>query len=68
MMLIKFEGKHGDKIYINPEKIKYVMNDVGTFGNTTIGFDGSAIYVKGCPEEVIGKIEQHMHQHIVASC
>jgi len=65
MLLIKFEGKQGDKIYINPEKIKYVMGD--SLGSTSIGFEGSAIYVKGYPEEIIGKIESCMHQHIVAA-
>lgn len=65
MMFVQFEGKQGDKIYVNPERIKYIMGDA--MGSTSIGFEGSAIYVKGCPDEIIGKIERCMHQHIVTA-
>ena len=52
MMFVELEKVNGNKIYVNPENIRYIVNDECNEGTSVVSFTGVTVYVKGDAKEV----------------
>lgn len=52
-----FEFSNGNKVYVNPDHIRYITMDEFNEGYSNLNLQGMTLHVKGEPEDVVRKIE-----------